>query len=370
MNLKLPDNIKKHRKEMGLTQEGLAEAFGVTIGAVSKWENGNNVPDIMTLMELANFFNVSVDELLGYDMSSKKIEDMIDHIGDLCHEYKFEEAAKEANNALARYPHNFKILYNCAEIFYLKYVESDNEQDRDTAIDLYQRSMDHLSQNDDNHISEYTIRQRIAKLYAKKDPEKALEELKRINYDGINNSAIASVLMNSGKFEEALDVGTMAMVQLVADQFGLVTNMAMCLAASGRKKDIESAIELADLNKALIKNYAVPDKITYFDKLYTIMLILKAWWQACIGQPEAMEASIKEAWDIANMYDNADVNNELSESVRFYYSKHKAYSYDSNGSSAVAGIESMFEDDKGVVSAKNMKHMQKVIDAWNRIKGV
>ena len=31
---------------MGLTREGLAEAFGVTIGAVSKWENGNNVPDI------------------------------------------------------------------------------------------------------------------------------------------------------------------------------------------------------------------------------------------------------------------------------------------------------------------------------------
>ena len=37
MELKLSDNIRKYRKEMGLTQEELAEAFGVTIGAVVWW---------------------------------------------------------------------------------------------------------------------------------------------------------------------------------------------------------------------------------------------------------------------------------------------------------------------------------------------
>ena len=57
MQLKLAENIKRYRKEMGLTQDGLAEALGVTIGAVSKWENGNNVPDITTLMELANLWS-------------------------------------------------------------------------------------------------------------------------------------------------------------------------------------------------------------------------------------------------------------------------------------------------------------------------
>ena len=55
MQLNLHENIKKYRKEMGLTQEALAEAFGVTVGAVSKWESGNTVPDIVTLMELADF---------------------------------------------------------------------------------------------------------------------------------------------------------------------------------------------------------------------------------------------------------------------------------------------------------------------------
>ena len=41
MQLNLSENIKKYRKKMGITQEGLAEAFGITIGAVSKWESGD-----------------------------------------------------------------------------------------------------------------------------------------------------------------------------------------------------------------------------------------------------------------------------------------------------------------------------------------
>ena len=46
MKLKLCENIRKLRKEKGLTQEKLAEILAVSVGAVSKWENGNNTPDI------------------------------------------------------------------------------------------------------------------------------------------------------------------------------------------------------------------------------------------------------------------------------------------------------------------------------------
>ena len=49
MKLKLHENIKAFRRERGLTQEKLAEALGVTVGAVSKWENGNNTPDIIII---------------------------------------------------------------------------------------------------------------------------------------------------------------------------------------------------------------------------------------------------------------------------------------------------------------------------------
>jgi|LSQX01.3.fsa_nt_gb transcriptional regulator with XRE-family HTH domain len=61
----LGQRISKLRKSKDLTQEQLGQKVGVTSQAVSKWENDTSAPDIMLLVDLANIFEVSVDELLG-----------------------------------------------------------------------------------------------------------------------------------------------------------------------------------------------------------------------------------------------------------------------------------------------------------------
>ena len=58
-------NILDLRKEKEITQEELAAELGVTAAAVSKWENGYTLPDIMMLCALADYFGVSTDVLLG-----------------------------------------------------------------------------------------------------------------------------------------------------------------------------------------------------------------------------------------------------------------------------------------------------------------
>ena len=63
--MNLPENIKNNRKEMNLTQEQLAEAMDVTVGAVSKWESGTSTPDLNTLVALADFFQTSLLQLLS-----------------------------------------------------------------------------------------------------------------------------------------------------------------------------------------------------------------------------------------------------------------------------------------------------------------
>ena len=58
-------HIMTHRKSLGLTQAGLAEKLNYSDKAVSKWERGESIPDVLTLMQLAELFGVKVDDLLA-----------------------------------------------------------------------------------------------------------------------------------------------------------------------------------------------------------------------------------------------------------------------------------------------------------------
>ena len=58
-------NIMLHRKRLGLTQALLAEKLNYSDKAVSKWERGESAPDVLTLVQLAELFEISVDELLS-----------------------------------------------------------------------------------------------------------------------------------------------------------------------------------------------------------------------------------------------------------------------------------------------------------------
>ena len=59
------DIIVRYRKELGLTQEALAQKLGVTNQAVSKWESGQSCPDIALLPALADLFGITIDALFG-----------------------------------------------------------------------------------------------------------------------------------------------------------------------------------------------------------------------------------------------------------------------------------------------------------------
>ena len=61
----LGKNIYELRKARGVTQEELAAELGVTAAAVSKWEKGNTLPDVLMVCALADYFGVTTDALLG-----------------------------------------------------------------------------------------------------------------------------------------------------------------------------------------------------------------------------------------------------------------------------------------------------------------
>ena len=74
--------LKEMRKEKNLSQEQLAEKFYVSTRTISRWENGNTMPDISVMIELADFYGIDLRELLNGERKSDKMnKDMKETLG-------------------------------------------------------------------------------------------------------------------------------------------------------------------------------------------------------------------------------------------------------------------------------------------------
>ena len=74
---KIGQVIKEIRTKNNLSQQSFAEKFGVTYQAVSKWENGKNIPDIATLKEICKEYNLKLEDLLDAKISSKQKNNLL-----------------------------------------------------------------------------------------------------------------------------------------------------------------------------------------------------------------------------------------------------------------------------------------------------
>ncbi len=72
--LKIGTFLKELRNEKNLTQEQLAEKFNISRRTVSRWETGSNMPDLDILVEMADFYNVDLRELLDGERKSEKMD--------------------------------------------------------------------------------------------------------------------------------------------------------------------------------------------------------------------------------------------------------------------------------------------------------
>lgn len=109
MKLKISEKIKKYRKERDMTQDSLAQVLGVTPQSISKWECGDGYPDITLLPSIANYFEVTVDELIGNDEISSK-EDVKKNYFDKLREIDDNEKIELGIQYCLRYPHNWHII--------------------------------------------------------------------------------------------------------------------------------------------------------------------------------------------------------------------------------------------------------------------
>ncbi len=117
MVINIGDNLKRLRLQKGLTQEQLAEVFGVSAQAVSRWENNTSYPDITLLPGLAIFYNTSVDAIVGMDEIRKEetLSKIHGEINELVTNGQSKEAVALIRDSLKIYPNDSGLLMSLGE---------------------------------------------------------------------------------------------------------------------------------------------------------------------------------------------------------------------------------------------------------------
>ncbi len=177
MKILIGNNIKRLRREKELTQEALAEYLNVSVAAVSKWERNETFPDITLLFPLAQFFGVSLDDLMGYD--EKRMENEVKAIMKeyerLGKERKFEERLALITRAHLDYPNSDIILYRYMWDIAGDWADNDPEvllERKDELLRLCERILA-VSSDEALRLDTWNMRAKI--LHAEGKTEEALE---------------------------------------------------------------------------------------------------------------------------------------------------------------------------------------------------
>jgi len=127
--------IINKRREKGLTQDDLASYIGVSKASVSKWETGQSFPDITFLPQLAAFFNISVDELMGYEpqMSKEDIRKLYLSLSSDFTVKPFDEVLEHCRKIAKKYYSCFPLLFQIGALLVNNSMES-GDMDKTFAV--------------------------------------------------------------------------------------------------------------------------------------------------------------------------------------------------------------------------------------------
>lgn len=346
MTLHLGESIRRRRREAGLTQEQLAEALGVTTGAVHKWESGKAAPELGTLVELATFFEVSVDALLDYGWEKLSAEKAVERLRQYAREKEPEAGLSYAEKALTRFPNSFGVVYYSAKLYFLTL----RKEQMPRALELFEKALTLLEQNTDEKIGEQSLQANRAYCLCYMDRmEEGIELFKRCNVEGVNNYRIGLLLSQlPGREQEALPYLSQALGGCYSNLYNICIGYANAYGAMGWTDRLsELILWLYELGRGLRE----PGVVNWMDRGDTKLFLILAQMDYLRGNEEGVCGWLRKARDAARRFDAAP-NYDPDAGMRFFHGQRESMSYDDMGSTAMDVIENFLADGE---AGKNLR---------------
>lgn len=251
--------IRNRRKELELTQEQLADALGVSVPAVSKWENGFTCPDIGLLPPLARMLRIDVNTLLCFEdnLTAREISQFSTKILHRIEKDGFDAGFSIAIEKIREYPNcaelqqTLAVLLEGALMFYGSGLEN-REQYGDQIFSLYERA----ASGDDEKTRSKAQYMLVSKYIQKKEYEKAQQILDLLpERSALNKKQLqANLLIVQNQFEEAFILLERKLLKEINEvQSTLLTLVDAKLAAD----KVEEAEELSELLGQMISLFGL-----------------------------------------------------------------------------------------------------------------
>ncbi len=313
MKTKLAENIRFYRKQRELTQEQLAEAMGVTVGAVHKWETKLATPELNLIMEMADFFGITVDVLLGFEMKDHRMKATMERLIGYVNT-EDPEGPAEAEKALSRFPHSFDIVYTSAVLFMMIGGKSHDMDQLNRASELLEKSLVLLPQNTNPAISEISIYDYMANvLIMQGRGDRAAELLKEHNREGVFSDLIGMTLaVFCARPEEAQPFLSHALLDSLSRILRTVLGKTRAYTLTGDYVQAEGLLKWA---VQMMESLGQPGVTGYIDHVCSFLYLLLAYVHLKNDGRAQAEKAMNRALELAARFDGSP--NYDARSVRF-----------------------------------------------------
>ncbi len=200
----LDENIRVMRREKGLTQEQLAEVMGVSTASVSKWETGVAVPELSMLAALADFFEMSIDALIGHTVGKAQLKEKIAEIKELSLANEDKKAIEQAEELLRRYPNEYDVVDCTSDAYYTAFIHNRETEYIHRCMELIHRK--YALSKDSSGKKWFEMQKELANCHELLGEwEKAKDYYEESNVAGLNDANIARCLAGMEETDEAVD---------------------------------------------------------------------------------------------------------------------------------------------------------------------
>lgn len=205
------ENLVRLRKQRKITQEQLAEFCGVTKASVSKWETRQSMPDISLLPLLAGFFDVTIDELLGYkpDLSREQIRKIYLDFTKAFVEEDFDIVMQKSRDLVKKYYSCYEFLMQMV-CLWINHCVTQSEEIRTAILQEGKNLCNHVLETcGDIRLCNDVVLLRATIDLQLGNPEAVIEALEEVNDPGRlatqGEEVLIEAYLQAGQIEKAND---------------------------------------------------------------------------------------------------------------------------------------------------------------------